>query len=111
MKIKHLSFGVENLFFKQLYPNISAQRRARCVWVMASLGLATSLPLWVANVPAIANPETRQELAPNQQIAQNSEQAPASSQMNQLFVNPTSGNDSTGNGSNGTPFKTITQAL
>ncbi|HEY9800810.1 MAG TPA: DUF1565 domain-containing protein [Leptolyngbyaceae cyanobacterium] len=43
------------------------------------------------------------------------EQMPVSeetmSQVNVLFVNPSAGDDTTGNGSESTPFKTITQAL
>nr|WP_263012738.1 DUF1565 domain-containing protein [Laspinema sp. D3b] len=46
---------------------------------------------------------------PEFQTAQNSEAEVAS--QNQLFVNPAQGNDTSGNGSESAPFKTITQAL
>jgi parallel beta-helix repeat protein len=44
-------------------------------------------------------------------VAQTPSGATAMSQVNVLFVNPSAGNDTIGNGSESTPWKTITQAL
>ncbi|MCT7987007.1 DUF1565 domain-containing protein [Laspinema olomoucense] len=71
--------------------------------LVAQLGVATTALFWFYGPTAIA------QGVPEFQTAQNSGAEVAS--QNQLFVNPTQGNDSTGNGSESAPFKTITQAL
>lgn len=50
-------------------------------------------------------------LPPQQQVIKSFSIAQTESNMTQLFVNPNTGNDTAGNGSDRAPFKTITQAL
>lgn len=78
--------------------------RVKLLCAFAKLGVAIALPLFLASTPAIAQ-------TPRQSVAQSSQQAPTNSQAIQLFVNPTTGNDTAGNGSETSPYKTITQAL
>lgn len=68
------------------------------------LGLATTALLWLYVPSALG------QIAPELEIAQRSG-TEVSAEMNRLFVNPTSGNDATGNGSEQSPLKSITQAL
>jgi parallel beta-helix repeat protein len=69
--------------------------------LLVGLGFASGLMFWLGNMPAIASPLLAQTPSPTQAQAQTIE----------LFVNPTMGNDASGNGSQQAPFKTITQAL
>lgn len=69
----------------------------------ASFGLAATILLCWENAGVFALP-------PQQQVVESFPIAQTQS-TTQLFVNPIAGNDSTGNGSERTPFKTITQAL
>jgi parallel beta-helix repeat protein len=69
-----------------------------------SLGLATTILLGWENAAVFALP-------PQQQVIESFPISQTESTMTPLFVNPTAGNDSTGNGSDRAPFKTITQAL
>jgi parallel beta-helix repeat protein len=69
-----------------------------------SLGLATTVLLCWENAGVFA-------ISPKQQVIESFPVSQTGSTMTQLFVNPTAGNDSTGNGSDRTPFKSITQAL
>ncbi|MCT7959165.1 DUF1565 domain-containing protein [Laspinema sp. D1] len=71
--------------------------------ILVPLGVATTALFWFYGSTAIA------QNVPEFQTAQNSGTEVAS--QTQLFVNPTQGNDSSGNGSESAPFKTITQAL
>ncbi|MCT7986115.1 DUF1565 domain-containing protein [Laspinema sp. A4] len=71
--------------------------------IVAPLGIATTALFWFYGPTAIA------QSIPEFQTAQNSGSEVAL--QTQLFVNPTQGNDSSGNGSESAPFKTITQAL
>ncbi len=77
---------------------------ARDAVAIATLVLATTVTQALANTPVLA--ETLQD-----RLAQSRDETPARSETTQLLVNPTTGNDTTGNGSDRTPFKTITQAL
>ncbi|MCL1468721.1 DUF1565 domain-containing protein [Argonema galeatum] len=77
---------------------------ARDAVAIATLVLATAVTQALANTPAQAE-------TVSQQLAQRRDETPAKSETTQLLVNPTTGNDTTGNGSDRTPFKTITQAL
>ncbi|WP_226588624.1 DUF1565 domain-containing protein [Microseira wollei] len=72
--------------------------------LFACLGLATALTLLLDNKPAQAYNITSL-------IAQNPAATQATPQATQLYVNPVTGNDGSGNGSEQAPFKTITQAL
>lgn len=71
--------------------------------IVAQLGVAMTALFWFYGPTAIA------QGIPELQTAQNSGAEVAS--PTQLFVNPTGGNDSSGDGSESAPFKTITQAL
>lgn len=71
--------------------------------IVAQLGVAMTALFWFNGPTAIA------QSVPELQTAQNSGAEVAS--QTQLFVNPTRGNDSSGDGSESAPFKTITQAL
>lgn len=71
--------------------------------VLATLGVAIALPLWFANTAAIGQTPLQ---SPTQSSAQ-----PIDSEAIQLFVNTSIGNDTTGNGTQASPYKTITQAL
>lgn len=71
--------------------------------VLATLGVAIALPLWLANTVAIG-----QTLTPP---ASQSSPQPTNSEATQLFVSSSIGNDTTGNGTQASPYKTITQAL
>ncbi|MFB2892770.1 DUF1565 domain-containing protein [Aerosakkonemataceae cyanobacterium BLCC-F50] len=90
----------------------------------ASLGLATiALLCWentavgagfvINSSTAIAQLSAKPAptLPPQPQVVESFPVSQTESTMTQLFVNPIAGNDTAGNGSNGTPFKTITQAL
>lgn len=90
----------------------------------ASLGLATIALLCWENIAvgagfvinsstAIAQLSAKPAptLPPQPQVVESFPVSQTESNMTQLFVNPIAGNDTTGNGSNGAPFKTITQAL
>jgi parallel beta-helix repeat protein len=69
---------------------------------LGGISCITALTLLLGDVPAIAqSPSFAQTPPPTQAPAQTIE----------LFVNPTMGNDASGNGSQQAPFKTITQAL
>lgn len=107
MNLEYPSFEQKTVSLNQLGRQILSKKGARCVWAIASLGLATSIPLWLTNSSAIAS-EVVLSQTPYQLIAQNTEPTSASTQ---LYVNANSGNDSSGDGSDRTPFKTITQAL
>ncbi|MGA9379515.1 MAG: DUF1565 domain-containing protein [Phormidium sp.] len=89
-----------------------------------SLGLVTTVLLcWenagvgagfvVNSSTAIAqlSAKSTQTLTSKPQVVESFPISQTESTMTQLFVNPTAGNDTTGNGSEPTPFKTITQAL
>ena len=67
-----------------------------CTVFVIALGMAATTPFW---------------LNPTVSVAQTPNAARAMSEMKLLFVNPTVGNDRYGNGSERSPFKTITQAL
>ncbi len=71
--------------------------------IVAPLGVAATALFWFYVPTAIA------QNVPPFQSAQNSGAEVAS--QTKLFVNPSGGNDSSGNGSESAPFKTITQAL
>jgi len=90
----------------------------------ASLGFATLVLLcgenavigasFVVNSPTVITQRSTKPaptLPPQQQVIESFPIAQTESTMTQLFVNPIAGNDTTGNGSDRTPFKTITQAL
>lgn len=68
------------------------------------LGVATTALFWLHWPAAWA------QMAPPQAIAQ-SDGTEEQAEVSSLFVNPSSGNDQTGDGSENQPFKTITQAL
>ncbi|MBE9229317.1 DUF1565 domain-containing protein [Phormidium sp. LEGE 05292] len=69
-----------------------------------TLGLATTILLCWENAAVFALP-------PKPQVVESSPISQTESTMTQLFVNPIAGNDTTGNGSERAPFKTITQTL
>jgi len=71
--------------------------------IVAPLSVATTALFWFYGPTAIAQGVLEF------QTAQNSETEVTA--QNKLFVNPNQGNDSSGNGSESAPFKTITQAL
>ncbi|HEY9847955.1 MAG TPA: DUF1565 domain-containing protein [Leptolyngbyaceae cyanobacterium] len=109
MYFQHRLFERKTVSLQQLHLKIPPKRGARCFWTIASLGLATSIPLWLTDSSAIATEVGwGKTQTPHQLIAQDSEQTSTSTQ---LYVNANTGNDSTGNGSDRAPFKTITQAL
>ncbi len=72
--------------------------------LLVCLGLATALTLVLDNKPA-------QAYSHKSLIAQNPPATGATPQATQLYVNPATGNDGSGNGSSQAPFKTLTQAL
>lgn len=72
--------------------------------LVACLGLATALTLLLDNTTVKAYNN-------NFLIAQNPAATQVTAQATQLYVNPATGNDGSGNGSEQAPFKTITQAL
>jgi len=78
--------------------------KSRPYSLKASLGLATAILFGWENTLVLALPLQHQ-------LAQNVPTVQTKSEAKQLFVNPTAGNDTTGNGTDRTPFKTITQAL
>ncbi|MFB2837148.1 DUF1565 domain-containing protein [Floridanema evergladense] len=69
-----------------------------------SLGFATTVLLCWENAGVFALP-------PQQQVIESFPISQAESTMTQLLVNPIAGNDTTGDGSDRAPFKTISQAL
>ncbi|MBW4496460.1 MAG: DUF1565 domain-containing protein [Oscillatoria princeps RMCB-10] len=74
----------------------------------SALGLAATALVWLSSPAAVAQtPLAVEASAPSQQPVTVAQTSPSSV----LHVNPTSGNDSTGNGSEGAPFKTLTRAL
>ncbi|WP_017721801.1 DUF1565 domain-containing protein [Kamptonema formosum] len=73
-----------------------------------ALGVAATALVWLSSPAAVAGtPSAVEASAPSQQPVTVAQASPSSV----LHVNPTSGNDSTGNGSEGAPFKTLTSAL
>lgn len=73
---------------------------ARNCSIFLGLGLVATAPFWQMSTAVVAQP-----------LIQIANDAPAPSQLSRLYVNPNSGDDQSGNGTEATPFKTITQAL
>ena len=72
--------------------------------LLVCLGLATALTLLLDNKPAQSYNNTSL-------ISQNPPATEATAPATQLYVNPATGNDGSGNGSPQAPFKTLTHAL
>ncbi|MBD2181779.1 DUF1565 domain-containing protein [Aerosakkonema funiforme] len=101
MNLKHSYPQRKNYSLKPIPTSISDKNKYSQLGTIATLGIAIALSPWV-NTAAIAQ-------LPIQRTSV--ELAQSTAQTTQLFVNPANGNDTAGNGSNGSPFKTITQAL
>nr|WP_275993504.1 DUF1565 domain-containing protein [Argonema antarcticum] len=91
---------------------LANQGQQRQFWTLALARDAVAIATILATAVTLALGKTpAQAETVSQQLAQSRDETPAKSETTQLLVNPTTGNDTTGNGSDRTPFKTITQAL